>query len=88
MAAVDGSTRHPFFLSGPAGRFFAIYHPPRAERDASEDVIFIPPFAEEQNRSRRTATLQAELLAEIGVGTLLIDLFGCGDSAGDFSDAR
>ena len=88
MAVVDGSTRRPFFLRGAAGLLFAIYHPPRVEREPAEDVIFIPPFAEEQNRSRRMATLQAESLAEIGVGTLLIDLFGCGDSAGDFADAR
>jgi len=32
--------------------------------------------------------LQARQLADIGYGVLLIDLFGCGDSTGEFGDAR
>lgn len=34
------------------------------------------------------AALQARAFAEIGFGVLQIDLFGCGDSGGDFSEAR
>ena len=40
------------------------------------------------NKSRRMAALQARAFAEMGFGVLQIDLFGCGDSSGDFSDAR
>src|SRR3546814_18352731 len=40
------------------------------------------------NRSRRMAALQARALAALGIDVLLLDLFGTGDSAGDFRDAR
>ncbi len=40
------------------------------------------------NKSRRMAALQARAFAAMGFGVLQIDLFGCGDSSGDFSDAR
>src|SRR3546814_1526626 len=42
----------------------------------------------EMNRSRRMAALQARALAALGIDVLLLDLFGTGDSAGDFRDAR
>ena len=48
----------------------------------------LPPFAEEMNHSRRMATLQAHRLAALGIDVLVVDLFGTGDSAGDFADAR
>lgn len=40
------------------------------------------------NKSRRMAALQARAFAEIGFGVLQIDLFGCGDSDGEFREAR
>lgn len=51
-------------------------------------MIYVPPFAEEMNRSRRMAALQARAFAAIGIATLVLDLFGTGDSGGDFRDAR
>jgi exosortase A-associated hydrolase 2 len=50
-------------------------------------VLYLHPLAEEMNRSRRMAALQARALAAAGCEVLQIDLLGCGDSAGDFSDA-
>ena len=47
----------------------------------------VPPFAEEANRARRMFSLQARQLAEIGYTVFLPDLFGTGDSEGDFADA-
>lgn len=44
-------------------------------------------LGEEMNKSRRMAALQARALARAGCEVLQIDLAGCGDSAGDFSDA-
>jgi exosortase A-associated hydrolase 2 len=76
----------PLFIDRPGGDLFALYHPP--QRSPQGGVVYIPPFAEEMNRSRRMAALQARALAGSGWGTLLIDPFGCGDSAGDFADAR
>lgn len=39
------------------------------------------------NRSRHMLSLQARALAEAGFPTLIIDLFGTGDSAGEFAEA-
>lgn len=50
-------------------------------------VIFVPPFAEELNKSRRMVALAAESFANAGWRVVQPDLFGCGDSAGEFRDA-
>jgi len=50
-------------------------------------VLYIHPFAEEMNKARRMAALQARALAQAGYAVLQIDLLGCGDSSGDFGDA-
>jgi exosortase A-associated hydrolase 2 len=78
------------FIDGPAGRLFAVYHAatPRSGREAGRAVLYLPAFAEEMNRSRRMAALQARALAARGVAVLLLDPYGTGDSAGDFADAR
>jgi len=78
----------PFFLEGSAGRLFAIYRPPADGRAQRGDVLYVPPFAEEMNRSRRMASVLAERLAAAGWGSLVVDLFGTGDSDGEFSAAR
>lgn len=50
-------------------------------------VVYVHPFAEEMNKSRRMAALQARALAQAGHAVLQIDLLGCGDSSGEFEDA-
>ena len=40
------------------------------------------------NKSRRMAALQARAFAAMGFCVLQIDLFGCGDSQGEFENAR
>lgn len=74
-----------FFLDTPDGPRFCIYHAPRGECRGA--LLYVHPFAEEMNRSRRMAALGARALAHQGIGVLLLDLHGCGDSAGDFGDA-
>ena len=78
--------REIFFLQVGIGQRFCVYYPPKSsvERGA---VLYIHPFAEEMNKSRRMAALQANVMAEAGYAVLQIDLFGCGDSSGDFGDA-
>lgn len=76
------------YLTGSQGPLFAIYHPAARARHSRLGLVYVPPFAEEMNRSRRMAALQARCLAEIGVDVLLLDLFGTGDSAGEFGEAR
>ena len=78
----------PFFLPSAAGRLFVIYHAPEQHHSDPTNVVLIPPFAEEMNKSRRTFTLLAHRLAKLGIGTLLFDLYGTGDSEGDFAAAR
>lgn len=51
-------------------------------------ILVVPPFAEELNKSRRVISCTARRLAAHGWFVLQIDLHGCGDSAGDFADAR
>ena len=75
-----------FFLPAGAGQCFCLYHPPQGPEEKGA-VLYIHPFAEEMNKSRRMAALQSRALAAAGFGVLQIDLRGCGDSSGDFGDA-
>lgn len=75
-----------FFLRVDGGERFCLFHPPLAECRGA--LLYVHPFAEELNRSRRMAALQARALAASGYGVLQIDLHGCGDSSGAFVDAR
>lgn len=82
--------RELFFLPGESGRLFAIYQHPITRKFSSEtrDIVYIHPFADEMNKSRRMAALQAKAFSRVGFGVLQIDLYGCGDSSGEFSEAR
>ena len=71
--------------SGRSGQRFCLFHAPHgAVRGA---VVHVHAFAEEMNKSRRMAALQARALARSGYAVLQIDLLGCGDSSGDLNDA-
>jgi uncharacterized protein len=76
-----------FFIDGALGRLFCLLHLPAAGVAVRGAVVYLPPFAEEMNKSRRMAALQARALAAGGWWVLQPDLFGCGDSEGDFADA-
>lgn len=75
-----------FFLAGDAGRRFCLYHPAEGATERGA-VIYLHPFAEEMNKSRRMVALQARAFAQAGYAVLQIDLAGCGESAGEFVDA-
>lgn len=79
---------HPFFLDTADGRLFAVHHLPAEGTQVLGNVLCVLPFNEEMNRCRSMVTLQAQAFAAIGFGTLIVDLHGTGDSAGDFADAR
>ena len=72
--------------SVPPSQRFCLFHPAQGG-SLRGCVVYIHPFAEEMNKSRRMAALQARLLAAAGFAVLQIDLHGCGDSSGDFGDA-
>jgi exosortase A-associated hydrolase 2 len=76
-----------FFLPAEPGNRFCIYHGP-AGSPSGYGFVYAHPFCEEMNKARRMAAMQSRRLAAAGHSVLLIDLFGCGDSSGDFGEAR
>ena len=76
-----------FFLPASAGQRLALFHAPQASEKPHGAVVYVHPFAEELNKSRHMAALQARAMAAAGYAVLQIDLLGCGDSSGDFGDA-
>lgn len=86
------STPHvePLFFDAAAGTGtrFCLYHAPNPHLPPRGAILYVHPFAEELNKSRRMAALQSRTFAAAGYTVLQIDLFGCGDSCGDFSAAR
>lgn len=76
----------PYFLPVADGFRFCVYHEAQTH-PARGAVLYIHPFAEEMNKSRRMAARQARLLASSGFCVLQMDLLGCGDSSGVFEDA-
>jgi exosortase A-associated hydrolase 2 len=91
MSQPDTATRmvvDPFFLDAPGGRLFAVHHRPAGSGAMRGHVLVVPPFNEEMNRCRSMIAMQARALAALGIGTLLVDLHGTGDSEGLYRDAR
>lgn len=76
-----------FFFQSQAGPLFAVYHPPAPGTNRNHTIVHVPAFAEEMNKSRRMVALQSAEFARQGFGVLIVDLFGTGDSPGDFADA-
>lgn len=75
-----------FFLAANPGQRFCLFFPPAGPCLGA--VLYVPPFGDEMNKSRRMAALTARALAARGFGVLLLDLHGTGDSSGEFADAR
>lgn len=73
------------FVDGSRGKLFVLTR--RPERASGVAVLVVPPFAEEMNKSRAMLADTARRLAERGVATVLPDLFGTGDSEGEFREA-
>ncbi|MEX2123354.1 MAG: hydrolase 2, exosortase A system-associated [Woeseia sp.] len=78
------SRLEPFFLESSAGRIFLLL---RAPAKARRCVLFVPPFGEEMNKCRRQVTETAKALLAGGYAALVVDLFGTGDSDGEFAEA-
>ncbi len=76
------------FLKARHGPLFLAFYPPSSTSVPHGGVLFVHPLAEEMNKSRRMASLQARKLAALGYAVLTVDLHGCGDSSGDFREAR
>jgi exosortase A-associated hydrolase 2 len=75
-----------FFLPAAPGERFCLAHWPAGTPRGA--IVYVHPFAEEMHKARRMAALQARALAARGWLVLQMDLCGCGDSSGDFGEAR
>lgn len=86
--STSGSDTLPraFFLPVAHGQRFCLYHTPHSGSFKGR-VLYLHPFAEEMNASRRVVAQQCHSLAANGFAVLQIDLLGCGDSSHDFVDA-
>ncbi len=87
MKSTTSFTVEPFLLKGSKGSIACFYYPPKAGVPPKGDIVLAPAFAEEMNRCRAMVSMQARALSTYGVGTLVSDMLGTGDSAGEFSDA-
>ena len=75
----------PQFLQGSAGPLFCNYY---AAENPRASLLLCPPFGDELNKSRRMLALLCRELQSAGCSVLHLDLHGCGDSAGEHSEAR
>ena len=73
------------FVGDAGQRIFVLAHHP--EQFSGNCILVCPPFAEEMNKSRRMMTELAQHLIKEGKGLVIPDLFGTGDSEGDFAEA-
>ena len=83
------TTDFHYLPSSQNSQIFIAHYAPLEQSEAvgaSQAVIFVPPFAEEMNRSKRMYVLCARLLADAGIHSLCFDFSGTGDSSGEWGD--
>jgi exosortase A-associated hydrolase 2 len=78
----------PFFFDAAPGTRFCLYHAAAPGVPPRGGILYLHPLGDEMNRARRAAATQARAFAAAGYTVLQFDLFGCGDSCGDFHNAR
>lgn len=88
MTVSGEENMEPGFIEATEGPLFTMLHKPPADVESLGALLYIHPFAEELNKARRMAAVQARRFAEAGYWVLQPDLYGCGDSAGEFGEAR
>lgn len=79
--------RVAFFLDSQAGKIFCTGSFSEQRENGRRCALIIAPFAEEMNRSRHVLSHLERSLSAAGYDVLLPDLYGTGDSEGDFRDA-
>jgi len=78
----------PFYFDSLQGRLFGCYQASTGAVPKQTGVVMCYPAGHEYIRCHRTFRQMAVRLARIGYPVLRFDFFGCGDSAGDYRDAR
>lgn len=74
------------FIESSAGKIIVLLRRPAVSQDDCPCVLIVPPFAEEMNKSRRVFYDVAAKAVERGMACVLVDLYGTGDSEGNFGD--
>jgi exosortase A-associated hydrolase 2 len=77
----------PLFVQGTFGRDFGVLFRDAGARSIDRALMIVPPFAEEMNKSRPMMARAATDYAARGGEALIVDLYGTGDSDGDFREA-
>jgi exosortase A-associated hydrolase 2 len=75
------------FLDAPGGRLAVVLWEPLERVTRRFAALYIPPFGDEMNKSRRMAAVQARAFAAAGGTVAIVDLGGTGDSSGDHAEA-
>jgi pimeloyl-ACP methyl ester carboxylesterase len=76
----------PFFFGSSRAPLFGVHHAPaKGARDTC--VVVVPPMGQEALRAHRALKQLCVALARERFHALRFDLFGTGDSAGDFEEA-
>lgn len=78
---------YSYYFTGVSGKFYVTLHLPAECTTPGAWVVVFPAFAEELNKSRAMVSLQARSLVKAGFAVVVPDLYGTGDSAGEFVDA-
>ncbi|WP_275098478.1 hydrolase 1, exosortase A system-associated [Sedimenticola hydrogenitrophicus] len=76
----------PFFLNHQNRKLFVTLYTP-SNHALDHWVLHFPAFAEEMNKSRKMVSAQARSFAGMGMTVVVPDLYGTGESGGDFSEA-
>jgi len=84
MAQAPEAFFHP---DAQGGERLYLHHCPPPGTPVRGALLYVHPWAEEMNKSRRMAALASRQLAASGMAVLQVDLLGCGDSSGEFGDA-
>jgi exosortase A-associated hydrolase 2 len=74
------------FIDGARSRILVTVYTPTSPSEHA--IVVLPAFGEEMNKSRRLVRASAVQLAKKGYAVVIPDLYACGDSEGQFGDAR
>lgn len=85
---MDGRQTYPYYFRLRAGQLFGCYHASPVTPARDWGVVLSYPVGREYIRFHRSFRELANLLAQEGFLALRFDYYGCGDSAGDFEEAR
>lgn len=76
----------PFFLTRDDARLFTLRYAGQG-RTPRARILIAPPFADELNKCRALLAHTARRLSDAGFEVLQVDLYGTGDSTGEFAEA-